>query len=76
MKIEILGMGCSRCQKAEQIVTSTLKKFEKSAAVEHVTDAAEIVKRGVMHTPAIAIDGIIKFQGRVPSIEELNKALV
>jgi small redox-active disulfide protein 2 len=76
MKIEILGMGCSRCQKAEQIVTSTLKKFEKSAAVEHVTDAAEIVKRGVMHTPAIAIDGIVKFQGRVPSIEELNKALV
>ena len=76
MKIEILGEDSSRCQKAEQIVTSTLKKFEKTAEVEQVTDSTEIAKRGATHLPAICIDGIIKFQGRIPSIEELNKALV
>ena len=68
MKIEILGIVSSRSQKAEQIITATLKKFEKTATVQQVSDAVEIAKRGVTHPPAIAIDGIIKFQGRIPSI--------
>jgi hypothetical protein len=76
MKIEIIGNDGSRSQKAEQIITAALKKFEKTATVEQVSDTDEIAKRGALLFPAISIDGAIKFQGRIPSIEELSKALV
>jgi small redox-active disulfide protein 2 len=43
--------------------------------VEKVTDINAIMKFGVMMTPALAVDGIVKVVGRVPSVEEIKGVL-
>ena len=35
--------------------------------IRHITDDAEIALRGVMSTPALAIDGVVVLAGRVPT---------
>jgi len=43
--------------------------------IEKVTDINEIMKFGVMMTPALAVDGQVKVVGKVPSPEEIKKML-
>ncbi len=45
------------------------------ALVEHVTDMQAIVAAGVMSTPAVAVDGVMKLKGRVPTAEEVQQAV-
>lgn len=75
MKIEILGGGCDKC--------ATLYKSAQQAAVElgveadfvKVEDFAEIMKYGVMTTPALVVDGKVKVAGKVPGKEEIKALL-
>lgn len=67
MKIEVLGSGCAKCQKVEDLVKRTVAKLGIQADVTHVYDLQEIVRRGVMLTPAVVVDGVKKIEGRVPS---------
>lgn len=46
-----------------------------SDPVVKVSDMKEILGYGVMSVPALVIDGIVKFNGRVPSKEEIKKYL-
>lgn len=77
MKIEVIGPGCPRCQKTEERVKQALEELagEFDATVEKVDDQMEIIDRGVMHTPAVAVDGDIKTEGEIPSVEELESML-
>ena len=71
MKIEILGTGCPKCRKTEKIVRKTLDEIGVKAEIVKVQDLDEIINRGVMMTPAIAIDGEIKIVGHVPNKNEI-----
>lgn len=71
MKIEILGSGCAKCHETERRVREALARSGTSAAVEHVYDVKQIAQRGVMFTPAVAIDGKVRIAGKVPSVEDL-----
>lgn len=75
MKIQIAGPGCARCQATEKTVHEVLKKLNLTATVEHVYDVREYSKLGVMFTPTVLVDGKIVFAGRVPSDEEIKKAI-
>lgn len=75
MKIEVLGPGCPRCRETEQRVINALAKSGKDATVIHVTDIKEIAQRGVMFTPAVAVDGELKITGKVPTEAEIIKLL-
>jgi small redox-active disulfide protein 2 len=75
-KITVYGPGCMKCKKTEENVRQVLVETGIEAAVEHVTDMQAIVAAGVMSTPAVAVDGILKFKGRVPTVEELHQAIV
>ncbi len=72
MRIEVLGSGCAKCRKAEEIISETIKKLEIQAEVVHVTDIGEIVERGIMMTPAVVIDGKTMIEGRVPSEAQIR----
>jgi small redox-active disulfide protein 2 len=43
--------------------------------IEKVTDMKAIIDAGVMHTPALAIDGEIIFEGKLASAEEIGRHL-
>ena len=72
MKIEILGTGCPKCETVAKNVQSAVTELSIQAEVVKVTDIGEIAARGVMLTPALAIDGDIKAVGKVPTVEEIK----
>jgi small redox-active disulfide protein 2 len=73
MKIEILGMGCSNCNKLYQNALEAVKQSGKEAEVLKVEDIQKITGYGVMSTPALVIDGVVKVKGKVPKVEEIKK---
>jgi len=73
MKIEILGTGCSKCKSLTTLVERVVKETGSAAEVVKVEDIAAIVKRGVLSTPVLVIDGEIKLVGRTSSAEEIKK---
>jgi small redox-active disulfide protein 2 len=72
-KIAVFGPGCMKCKKAEENVRQVLAETGVEAIVEHVTEMEAIVAAGVMSTPAVAIDGVVKLSGRVPTTAELRE---
>lgn len=73
MKFEILGGGCANCDKLEALTREIVAELGiEEAEIGHVTDYAEIMRYGVMSTPALAIDGKVVLAGKVPSKADLT----
>ena len=75
MKIEIYGSGCSKCKKTEEIVRQAVNELNIKAEISKIEDLQKIIDKGIMMTPAVAIDGEIKILGRVPSTQDVKKIL-
>jgi small redox-active disulfide protein 2 len=75
MKIAILGTGCPKCIKTEEVVKRVVEANKIDAEVIKIKDIAEIMKYNVMMTPAVAIDGKVVMAGKVPSEQEVKKFL-
>ncbi len=75
MKIQILGTGCAKCRALQANAEAAVKAAGIGAAIEKVEDIQEIIKFGVMMTPALAIDGKVKVVGKVASADEIKKLL-
>ena len=75
MNIKILGSGCSNCKKLEDNTRTAVKELGIEAIIEKVTDIKEIMKYGVMSTPALVVDEKVKFMGKVASSEDIKKYL-
>ena len=75
MKIEILGPGCPKCKKVAQITEQAVKELGVEAEIVKIADIKEIMNRGVMFTPALAINGEIKSAGKIPTMEEIKNWL-
>jgi small redox-active disulfide protein 2 len=73
MKIEILGVGCAKCKKLEELVRDIVTKEGINADISKVEDFKKIMNYGVMTTPALVIDGEVKAAGKIPSAEEIKK---
>ena len=73
MKVEILGTGCPKCRKLAELAEEAVGGLDVSAEIVKVTDINEIMKYGVMVTPALAIDGDVKVTGRIPALDEIRK---
>ena len=73
MIIKILGTGCSNCKKLEENTRKAVEELGIEAAIEKVTDIKDIMKYGVMKTPALVVDEKVKIMGRVPTAEEIKK---
>ena len=75
MKIEVLGTGCPKCKKLAENAETAVKELGIEYEIEKVTEINEIMKFGVMVTPALAIDGQVKVIGKVPSPNEIKQML-
>jgi small redox-active disulfide protein 2 len=74
-KIQILGTGCPKCKKLAENAEVAAKELNLEFEVEKVTDINEMMKFGVMMTPALVVDGQVKFVGKVPSPDEIKHML-
>ena len=75
MRIEILGTGCARCQQLTHNVQAALERLGSPAEVHKVEDIQQIMAYGVMSTPALVVDGQLKFAARVPAPQDLEEYL-
>jgi len=75
MKIQILGTGCPKCKALMANAEAAVQAAGVEATVEKVDQIADIMKMGVMITPALAVDGIVKSAGKVLTSDEIRKYL-
>lgn len=75
MKIEIYGSGCAKCNKTEEIVRQVVNELNIEAEISKIEDLQKIIDKGIMMTPAVAVDGVVKILGRVPSIQDVKNIL-
>jgi small redox-active disulfide protein 2 len=75
MKIQVLGTGCPKCNQLAANAKQAVEEAGIDCEVEKVTDINDIVACGVMMTPGLAVDGVVKVSGRVPDVEEIRSLL-
>ena len=73
MEIKVLGPGCPKCQKAEEVVREAAAEAGADVQISKVKDTMEIAKAGVFMTPAVVVDGEVKCVGKVPSKADVKK---
>ncbi|MBN8453358.1 thioredoxin family protein [Accumulibacter sp.] len=71
MLIKILGSGCAKCERLEQLTREVVAELGLTASFEHVREMDRILAYPVMTTPALVVDEVVKVSGRLPSKTEL-----
>ena len=74
-KIQVLGTGCPKCKKLAENAEAAAKSAGIDYEIEKVTDLNAIMAFGVMMTPALAVDGVVKIVGKVPEPADIKKLL-
>ena len=75
MKIQILGSGCAKCRSLTAITEQAARDLGLEFEIEKVTDVKRYPDFGVMFTPALVVDGVVKSSGKVPSLDEAKELL-
>lgn len=75
-KVQILGTGCPKCKTLTANAEAAVKALGIEATVEKVEKITDIMKFGIMVTPALVVDGQVKSAGKVLSAEDIKKFLV
>jgi small redox-active disulfide protein 2 len=74
-KLQILGTGCPKCKKLAENAEMAAQALGIEYTIEKVTDINEIMKMGVMMTPALAVDGVVKVVGKVPDPDGIKELI-
>ena len=75
MEIKVLGTGCKKCSKLEELTKLMLAELGIEASVEKVEDIYKIMQYGVMQTPGLVINEKVVLSGRLPKTSELKELL-
>ena len=75
MLIKILGTGCPKCNRLEQLTREAAAELGIAADFEHVIQMEQIMAYPIMTTPALVVDEQVKCSGRIPSKDELRSWL-
>lgn len=73
-KIQILGTGCPKCKKMLELTEEVVAGLD--VEIEKVEDINKIISYGVMLTPALVVDGVVKISGKLPSLEETKEIII
>ena len=75
MIVQILGTGCAKCKKLYDAVVRAVADTGVDAQIEKIEDVQKIVAMGVMMTPALVIDGVVKSDGKLLTPTEIAALL-
>lgn len=75
MDIQIIGTGCAKCNKLEEIVREVVRELNIDAEIGKISGIKEIAQTGILMTPGLIIDGKIVLWGKVPSKKEATKII-
>ena len=74
-KIQILGTGCPKCKLLMANAEAAVKAIGVEATIEKVEKIQDILKFGVMTTPALVVDGKVVSYGKVLTKEQAKELL-
>ncbi len=74
-KLQILGTGCPKCRQLAEATEAAAQELGIDYELEKVTDLNRIMGFGVMLTPALVVDGVVKVSGKVPTADEAKALL-
>ena len=75
MDIKILGTGCAKCKTLEKLTRDVVEQNSFNATITKVEDITDIMKYGIMSTPALVVNEKVEIKGRVPSADEIKQVL-
>jgi small redox-active disulfide protein 2 len=75
MEIKVLGTGCPRCKALEKTTRDVVAEMGIDATIEKEEDIVKIMGYGIMHTPAMVINGKVVLSGRLPSASEVKEII-
>lgn len=75
-KLQILGTGCAKCATLTANVEAAAKELGIAYQLEKISDLKQIMAFGVMMTPALVVDGVVKVSGKVLSPKAIKALLV
>lgn len=75
MKLQVYGTGCAKCKQLTRSAETAARELGIEFELEKVEALDAIVAAGVMRTPALAVDGVLRVSGRVPPVGELKGLL-
>ena len=73
--IKVLGPGCHRCETLARLTRQAAEQLGITYELEKLTNIKDYPKYGLMMTPGLVVDGELKVQGRVPSVDEIKNML-
>ena len=73
--IKVLGPGCAKCEELLNQTRQAVLELSLECNVEKVSDIQKITSYGVMMTPALVVDGVVKVSGKVPSVEQIKELI-
>jgi len=75
MKIEVLGSGCAKCKLLAERAEEAARGLGVEFTLVKVTEYPDIVARGVLSTPGLVIEGVVRSQGHVPTVRAIQEML-
>jgi small redox-active disulfide protein 2 len=74
-KLIVLGPGCARCETLANVTRQAADQLGIEYELEKLTDIKQFPNYGLMMTPGLVVDGELKVQGKVPSLDEIKSML-
>ena len=71
MKIEIFGTGCAKCEALEANARAAADQLDIEYELEKISDLSQMISRGVIMTPALAVDGEVKLAGKLANVDAI-----
>lgn len=71
LEIKVLGSGCARCKELERMCFDVAAENNITADIQKVTELKDIMSYGIMQTPGLVINGVVKLSGKLPTSSTL-----
>jgi len=71
LEIKVLGTGCARCKELERMCHDVAAENNITADIQKVTELKDIMSYGIMQTPGLVINGVVKLSGKLPTSSTL-----
>ncbi len=74
-KLTVLGPGCKKCETLYANTKQAADEMGIQYELEKVKDINKMMSFGMIMTPALAVDGKVRINGKAASVEEVKAVL-